>query len=129
MSIHADRRWARHLFFLLIGLLLVLQFPGETTHAAPLQQTSGSIQISDPTCDQILPANGACSVQIDSLSVFGSGTSLSRVELLVNGKLRVYVDGFFESSAYLAHQMLPGGLDVACGRPLGAELASARSRR
>jgi hypothetical protein len=120
----ADRTQLRHLFFVLIGLFLILQFRGETTHAATLQQSTVSIQMSDPTCDQVLSTNGACSIQIDSLTVFGSGPALSRVELLLNGKLRVYMDGFFESSAYLAHQMMPGGLAVACGRPNDGGLAN-----
>ena len=35
----------------------------------------------------------------------------------MNGKLRIYMGGFFESSAYLTYPMVPGGLAVACGRP------------
>ena len=124
MSTKANRRRLRYLFFLLIGLLLVLQFPGEPTHAAPLQQSSVSIQISNPNCHQVLPASGACSLQFGSLAVSGSDPSFSRVEVLVNGKLRIYMGGFFESSAYLTYPMLPGGLAVACGRPNDGGLPS-----
>jgi len=34
----------------------------------------------------------------------------------VNGKLRMYMGGFFESTAYLAPSMIPNGLMVTCGR-------------
>ena len=46
----------------------------------------------------------------------GSDATFSRLEVLVDGKLRVYMGGFFESSAYLTYPMMPGGLTVACGR-------------
>jgi hypothetical protein len=117
MNPRTDRIPLRYLFFLLIGLILVLQFPGELTHAAPLQQSSVSIQMSNPSCHQVLPASGECSLQIGSLIASGSDPSFSRVEVLVNGKLRIYMGGFFESSAYLTYPMMPGGLAVACGRP------------
>ena len=57
-----------------------------------------------------------CSIQFGSVIASGSDSSFSRVEVLVNGKLRVYMGGFFESSAYLTYPMMPGGLAVACGR-------------
>ena len=72
--------------------------------------------MSNPTCVQAPPASGTCSIQIDSLIASGSDPSFSRLEVLVNGKLRVFMGGFFESSAYLTFPMKPGGLKVACGR-------------
>lgn len=117
MSTNTHRSRLQRLFFLMIGLVLVLQFAGEPAHAAPLQPTTISIQMSNPTCVEARPASGVCSLQFYSLTATGSDTSFSRVEVLVNGKLRVFMAGFFESTAYLTDPMLPGGLAVACGRP------------
>ena len=108
--------WLRRLFFLSLGLMLVLQSPGEPVQAA-LPATSVSVSISNPSCGQSLPASGVCSIQFGSLTASGSDSSFSRIEVLVNGKLRVLVDGFFESTAYLNSPMLPGGLKVTCGMP------------
>jgi len=116
MSISADHMRLRRLFFLLLGLSLILQLPGELAHATPLQTTSVSISMSNPTCVQALPTSGACSIRLGSLIASGSAPTFSRLEVLVNGKLRVYMGGFFESSAYLSDSMAPGGLTVACGR-------------
>jgi hypothetical protein len=71
--------------------------------------------MSNPTCIEARPASGACTIQINSLSASGSDPSFSRVEVLVNGKLRVFMGGFFESTAYLSFPMESGGLEVACG--------------
>ncbi len=117
MSTHTGRLQLRRLVFLLALLLLVLHFPGETSHAASLPAASVTLAMSNPACYQIHPANGACTIKINSLTATGSDSSFSRLEVLVNGKLRVFMGGFFESSAYLAYPMLSGGLTVACGRP------------
>jgi len=106
----------RRPLFLLLGLLLVAQFPGEVVHAAPLQATSISLSMSNPTCVQVRPMSGACSLQTGYVFASGSDQSFSRLEILVDGKLRVYMGGFFESTAYLAYPMIPGGLSVTCGR-------------
>ena len=34
----------------------------------------------------------------------------------MDGKLRMYMGGFFELTAYLTNPMIPGGLLVTCGR-------------
>ena len=117
MNTRTDHVPLRYLFFLLIGMILVLQIPGEPTHAAPLQQSTISIQMSNPSCDQGRPTSGVCALQFGSLTASGGDPSFSRVEVLVNGKLRIYMGGFFESSAYLTYPMIPGGLAVACGKP------------
>jgi hypothetical protein len=99
---------------LLAGLLLLMQLSGEPVRAA-LQASSVSISMSNPACVQALPANGMCSIQMDTLVASASDPSFSRLEVLVNGKLRVVMSAFFESSAYLSFPMTPGGLKVACG--------------
>jgi hypothetical protein len=73
--------------------------------------------LSNPSCVANLPESGVCLIKFNYLTASGSDSSFSRVEVLVNGKLRVHVVGFFESSAFINYQMLPGGLAVTCGRP------------
>jgi hypothetical protein len=108
----AHRQRLRRILFLLLGLIPGLQFPSELARAA-----SVSIQMSNPACVQVLPERGTCSIEIGSLTASGSDQTFSRLEVLVDGKLRVYMGGFFESSAFLFYRMMPGGLKVACGRP------------
>jgi hypothetical protein len=117
MSAHVQPGRLLRLFFLWVGLILVLPFPGDSVHAAVPQATTISLQMSNPSCVQVLANSGTCSLQMNYLSASGSDISFSRVELLVNGKLRVYVAGFFESSAFLNSPMIPGGIKVTCGRP------------
>jgi len=105
----------RTLFLVILGLLGLVQLRGEPVQAAPA--ASVSLTMSNPVCVQALPASGTCSIQFASLYAAGSDTSFSRVEVLVNSKLRAFMTGFFESSAYLTYDMLPGGLKVKCGRP------------
>ena len=112
----AIRSW--QLFFLLVGLILVAQVPGESVvQAAPRQATTISASLSNPACVEALPASGVCRIEFGSITASGSDPSFSRLEILINGKLRVYMGGFFESTATLSQRMLPGGLAVACGSP------------
>ena len=117
MSTSADRLRLGRLFLLLLGLIPILQFSGVLAPVTPLQAASVSIQMSNPACMQVSPSSGTCSIQVGSLTATGSDQTFSRLEVLVNGKLRVYMGGFFESSAFLNYRMVPGGLAVACGRP------------
>jgi hypothetical protein len=117
MSAGMDHGRLRRLFLLGISLVLIVLFAGEPVRAAPLQASTISLQMSNPSCVQARPASGTCSIEIQSLFASGSDPSFSRLEVLLNGKLRVYLGGFFESSGYLTPRMLPGGLQVVCGRP------------
>ena len=116
MSNRTNHFQLRRVVLLSALLILALHFPGESSHAASPSASSITLSMSNPTCFRVLPANGACSVQINSLAATGSDPSFARIEILVNGKLRVYVGGFFEATGYLTSHMLPGGLMVACGR-------------
>ena len=113
----ANRIRLRSLFWVVIGLIIATQFPGDTVWAASPKAASVSVDLSNPACVEALPASGVCSIKFNSLTASGSDTSFSRVEVLVDGKLRVNMTGFFESSASLIYQMLPEGLKVACGSP------------
>jgi len=105
------RFWRRLL--LLAGLILLLTFRGESTRVSA-QSVSVSVQLSNPSCVQV---GSACSIQFGGISASGSDPSFSRLEVLVDGKLRVWAGGFFESTAYLTPRMTPAGLKVACGLP------------
>jgi hypothetical protein len=117
MKSSLNRMRLRSLFWVVIGLVLVSQFPGDSVRAAPSRAVSVSVSLSNPACVSALPASGVCLIKFYSLTASGSDTSFSRVEVLVNGKLRVEMAGFFESFAYLTYPMLPRGLAVTCGRP------------
>jgi len=101
----------------LIGVVLALGVQGDRAHAALPQASSVSINMSNPSCVQVSQANGVCAIQLPYLVASGSDPSFSRLEVLVNGKLRLYEGGFFESIGYFTYQMLPGGLKVVCGKP------------
>ena len=116
MKTRAARVRLRRFFCLWLGLILVLLFPGDRAQAVPLRATSVSIALSNPACVQVHSTSDACSIQIDYVIASGSDPTFSRLEILVNSKLRVYMPGFFESFAYLTHSMIPDGLRVTCGR-------------
>ncbi len=43
--------------------------------------------------------------------------TFSRIEISIEGKVRLRMQSFFESSAYLSESMLGSGLKVPCGGP------------
>jgi len=115
MSTGVDRLRVSRFLFLLAALSLALLVPGEQARTAPLATIS--VSMSNPACIQPSPPSGNCSIQIRQLSATGSDATFARVEVSVNGKLRVYMAGFFENSASLTSEMLGKGLAVSCGRP------------
>jgi hypothetical protein len=117
MNIGANHPWFKRLLPLGIGFALILPFLGQTMRATAFPAATVSLTMSNPTCAQARPASGACSLEMRYVVASGSDQSFSRVEVLVDGKLRVYMAGFFESTAYLTNLMIPGGLSVPCGSP------------
>jgi hypothetical protein len=117
-SAQNQARLRRFLFRLigLVALILVLQAQGDRAHAA-LPASTITLTMSNPDCVEVLPQTGMCSIEIDNLIASGSDPSLSRAEVLINGKLRLEMTGFFESTADLTPLMLTDGLKVACGLP------------
>lgn len=115
MRANVIHSWLRRLPFLLIGLVLVSQSSSGFVRGAALLPNALTVNLSNPSCVQA-QAGGTCSIQFTSLVVASSDPSFSRVELLVNGKLRILMSGFFETSAYLTPSMIAGGLKVACGQ-------------
>lgn len=100
----------------LLGVSLALMLMVPAANAAPIPAATLNLTMSNPSCIEAAPQTGMCSLQIRSLSALGSaGSSLSNLELSVNGKLRLRMTGFFESSASLSSSMLGNGLSVPCG--------------
>jgi hypothetical protein len=106
----ASRRYLRFLY--LTAALALLVLPRGSTSAA-----SVGLQINNPVCVQPNPANGSCFLKALAVTATGSEASFSNLNVFVNDKLRVNMQGFFESSAYLSPDMLGDGLMVTCGRP------------
>ena len=99
---------AASIIILFLGLLLALTLPGELAHATQVQPAALTLTMSNPSCVEMLPASGDCSIEISSLSASSSAPDFARLEVLVDGKLRVFEGGFFESSGYLTHQHAAG---------------------
>lgn len=104
----------RALRFLLVVLtlaLLVLIPSGNSTAA------SISLVISNPLCEQPKADSSTCYIKMRSATAYGSDTSFSNLQVFIDGKLRLNMQGFFESNAYFTEEMLSRGLAVSCGRP------------
>lgn len=93
-------------------LALLLVIPSANSRAATV-----SLTINNPVCVQPNPDAGTCFIKSFSIAAYGSETSFSQLNVFVNGKLRVNMQGFFESNAYLTADMVGNGLAVACGVP------------
>lgn len=74
-----------------------------------------SLNVSNPYCAASQPEVNRCSINIRSVSAVASDTSFSRIEIAIDGKVRLVETGFFETSAYFNRNMVPDGLAVACG--------------
>ena len=98
------------LMILLLGLTSALA--GESVHAAPQAVT---MTVSNPYCVQDVETSGACLINLRYFYASTSDSSFNHIEVAINGKVRAYMIGFFEKSAYLNYAMLGKGLKVACG--------------
>jgi hypothetical protein len=98
------------LVMLLLGLTQVLA--GESVHAAPQAVT---MTVSNPYCVQDVQTSGACRIVLRYFYASTADSSFNHIEVAINGKVRAYMTGFFENSAYLSSAMLGNGLKVACG--------------
>lgn len=95
-----------------LALALLLFIPSGNTSASSI-----SLVINNPVCVQPKPDSGTCYILTRGIFAGGSGASFSRLEVMIDGNLRVNMQGFFESTADLYPAMLGDGLAVACGMP------------
>jgi len=98
------------LMVITLGLTQALAY--ESVHTAP---QAVSMTVSNPYCVQDVETAGSCLINLRYFYAFTTDSSLSHIEIAINGKVRANMSGFFENSAYLTGPMLGNGLKVACG--------------
>ena len=105
-------RVIRTLLLLIITLGLAQAIADEPVHSAPQAVT---MTVSNPYCVQDVETAGSCLINLRYFNASTTDSSFSHVEIAIDDRVRVHMNGFFESSAYLAGPMLGNGLKVACG--------------
>jgi hypothetical protein len=100
------------ILILLLGIGLVVALTGEPARAAPAALT---MTVSNPYCMQPVIQSGACYINVGYFYASTTDSSFSRIEISIDGKVRMRMASFFENSAYLTGAMLGDGLKVACG--------------
>ncbi len=96
----------------MLGIGLALALTGEQARAAP---AALSMSVSKPYCVQSQTQLGACYINVSSFSASTTDLTLSRIEISIDGKVRLRMQSFFENSAILSNLMVGNGLKVACG--------------
>ncbi len=79
------------------------------------QATSLILSVSNPYCTASQPEINRCTINIGTVAANASDSSFSRIEISIDGKVRLVETGFFEASAYYDRRMAPDGLAVVCG--------------
>ncbi|MBX3696286.1 MAG: hypothetical protein R3F08_01760 [Dokdonella sp.] len=79
------------------------------------QSTTLSLNVSNPYCLTSQPERNRCTINVRSISAVASDSSLSRIEVAIDGKVRLVETTFFENSTYFNRTMVPDGLSVLCG--------------
>lgn len=97
------------------NLLICLAGAALALHGLAARSATLSLSVSNPYCVASQAQLNRCSINISSISAVASDTSFSRIEISVDGKLRVVENGFFETSATFSRNMLSDGLSVVCG--------------
>ena len=105
-------RMVRIFLLLMLALGLTTALAGESVRAAPQALT---ITVSNPYCVQDVQTAGTCRINLGYFYASTTDASFNHIEIAINGKVRVHMNGFFENSAYLTGAMLDKGLLVACG--------------
>ena len=98
------------LVMIILGLTQALAY--EPVHTAP---QAVSMTVSNPYCVQEVKTAGSCLINLRYFYASTTDSSFSHIEVAIDGKVRVHMNGFFENSAYLNGAMLGNGLKVACG--------------
>ncbi len=80
--------------------------------------TITSIDSPSATCYLPAPGSGACYIEWNYLYVAaGSGAYVISMTVAIDGRLRAYHSGFFQSSFYIPADMTRPGYKVTCGWP------------
>jgi hypothetical protein len=106
---------ALRILLMLFAAGLVLALPGDRGQAAP--QATLTVTMSNPACVQSPANSGTCYVIIRGITATASDQSFTNLDISIDGQVRARVQTFFESTAYVYHNMFGRGLLVSCGRP------------
>lgn len=120
---------------LAVGWRILAANPLPAVAAAPVSGTSETprrefqgntgvqattIDSPSPTCYRPEPGSGRCYLQWSSISVAGSSTAyVISMTVTIDGQVRAYHSGFFQTSMYVPGQMYGPGFRVSCGFPAG----------
>lgn len=96
----------------------------------PYREVSGDVKspaISfidspNPTCYRPVAGTGACYIQWGYLYVAAaSGSYIVSMTVAIDGRLRAYHSGFFQSLMFIPAEMTAPGYRVACGTPMSED--------
>lgn len=108
------------IFLWVLGLATALYLRGEPTQ---VDAQAVTLLVSNPACVQSATRPGACYITVRSISASSSDPNFNRIEISIDGKTRLRMTAFFETSIYFSGQMLGKGLQVTCGRPNASGVA------
>ena len=131
------RRWLGMLVVLLMlvlagGAPLALEAGGPPTTPAPLatgdgpeppRREAGAPEISfidspSATCYRPVESTGSCYIQWNYLQVAATSPEyIISMTVAIDGRLRAYYGGFFQTSLYVPGDMHGPGFEVTCGFP------------
>ncbi len=88
------------------------------TAAGTEQPTISFIDNPSATCQRAQTGTGRCTIQWSYLSVTASSSQyIISMTLEIDGRLRAYHSGFFQSSMYIPGDLYGDGFAVTCGKP------------
>lgn len=101
-----------------VGDLATPQPPHRETQGAPESPSISFIDSQTPTCYLPTPGTGACYIQWNYLYVTASTSQyVISMTVSIDGQLRAYHSGFFQTSMYIPGEMFAPGFKVTCGWP------------
>jgi hypothetical protein len=106
---------ALRIILMTLGLGLVMLLAGEPNRVS--SQVGLTMTVNNPYCVQAEPASGVCLINVRNFYAVSSDPNFAYTVITINGKVRMRMTGFFETSAYLTDRMLGRGLQVTCGLP------------
>lgn len=87
------------------------------------QPTISFIDSPNATCQRARPGTGLCTIQWGYLYVTASSSQyIISMTVELDGRLRAYHSGFFQTNLYIPPDMLGDGFRVTCGKPDAAGL-------
>jgi hypothetical protein len=108
-----------------LGAQVMLQEPPDIAGGRRHQQDAGNVPQSptisfiespSPTCYRPIPGTGACYIQWSYLHVTaGSGAYVISMTVAIDGHVRAYSSGFFQTSMTIPGTMTGPGFGVTCG--------------